>query len=318
LVNHLVENSTKKRKFLVLFSKKKKKFQQNAPGAPKNIAYVYLIPALLFFLLFTGYPVISAIWISFFEWDGLTLAKWVGLNNYINIFSDPAILSAFKHAIILIIFYSFIPVSIAILVAGLVSKNNISGFVYIRSMLFLPQIFAMLIIGTTWKWIYSPDGVLNSFFIKLGFENIARPWLGDFNFALPALGVVGSWLMIGLASVFLIAGAQKIPSELYEASAVDGANQYKQFFVVTIPGIKREIGIALVLTTLAALKNFDLVYSTTFGGPGRQTVVPGFLVYFEAFRVARVGMGAAIGVMLAILIFLLVFVITKVADRENT
>ena len=118
-----------------------------------------------------------------------------------------------------------------------------------------------------WKMIYDPqNGALNRFLGVFGIEG--KSWLGDYSLALPAVGVVGTYVYFGLAMVLLTAGVQKIPTSLYDAARVDGAGPFREFLAVTLPGLRGEIAVALTLTTIYALRNFDLVYITTRGGPG--------------------------------------------------
>ena len=136
-----------------------------------------------------------------------------------------------------------------------------------------------------------------------------------FDLALPAVGLVGTWVAYGLAFVLLVAGVQKIPRSRYDAARVDGAGAVREFLAVTLPALWGEIAVALTLTTIAALRNFDLIDMTTRGGPGDATTVPAFEVYERAFTSGQVGGAAAIGVCLAAAIFLLAFTINQVADR---
>ena len=124
--------------------------------------------------------------------------------------------------------------------------------------------------------------------------------------------------MSGLALVLFMAGVQKIPQSLYDAARVDGAGPLREFFAVTLPNLRGEIAVALTLTTIAALRNFDLVYITTQGGPGNSTSVPAFQVYNRAFQIGQIGSAAAIGFTLACVIFVLAFAITRIADRGQT
>ena len=130
------------------------------------------------------------------------------------------------------------------------------------------------------------------------------------------LGLIGVWVMYGLAMVLFTAGVQKIPQSLYDAARMDGAGPVREFFAVTLPGLRNEIAVALTLTTIQALRSFDLVYITTGGGPGDSTSVPAFEVYNRAFRGGDVGTAAAIGVCIAALIFVLTVGINRIAERE--
>jgi raffinose/stachyose/melibiose transport system permease protein len=271
---------------------------ERPPGEPRRVAYLYLLPALALFGLFVLWPLLHAGWISLFAWDGVTEGEWVGLDNYEAVLSEPDLRRAFGHSLVLLFFYALLPVCIGLLLAGTVSRSRVRGLAAFRTILFLPQVIALVVVAVIWRRIYQPTG-----------------WLGDFDLALPAVGLVGTWVAYGLAFVLLLAGVQKIPRSRYDAARVDGAGPVREFLAVTLPALWGEVAVALTLTTIAALRNFDLVYMTTRGGPGDATTVPAFEVYERAFTSGEVGGAAAIGVCLAAAIFLLAFTINQLADR---
>ncbi len=204
------------------------------------------------------------------------------------------------------------------MLVGALSRGSVRGQAGFRTVLFLPQVIPMVVVAVIWRMIYAPDGSLNRALESIGLGALARPWLGDFTWALPAIGFVGTWVMSGLALVLFMAGVQKIPQSLYDAARVDGAGPLREFFAVTLPNLRGEIAVALTLTTIAALRNFDLVYITTQGGPGDSTSVPAFQVYNRAFQLGQIGSAAAIGFTLACVIFVIAFAITRIADRGQT
>jgi raffinose/stachyose/melibiose transport system permease protein len=287
-----------------------------APGEPRRVAYLYLAPAFAFYLLFAFGPLAYTTWLSFFEWDGLTVGTWVGLDNYDRILSDEDIRASFVHSFVLILFYAVLPAILGLLLASLIAHSRVRGVTTFRAVLFLPQTIATVVVAIAWTWIYAPDGPLNEALDAVGLDSISRGWLGDFDFALPALGLVGTWVMFGLCLVLFLAGIQKIPTSLYEAARVDGAGRLREFFAVTLPGLRGELAVALTLTTIYALRTFDLIYVSTQGGPGTSTTVPSVLVYQNAFTNGRVGLAAAVAVILTLLIFVVAFGITRLVDRD--
>ena len=272
---------------------------ERPPGAPRRVAYLYLLPALAAFGAFVLFPLLHAAWISLFSWDGVTPGTWVGLENYKAVVTDSELRAAFGHALVLLAFYALLPIAIGLLLAAAMSRSRIRGLTALRTILFLPQVVALVVVAVMWRMIYQPTG-----------------WLGDFDLALPAVGLVGTWVEYGLAMVLLAAGVQKIPQSLYDAARVDGAGPLREFFAVTLPGLRGELAVALTLTTIAALRNFDLVYITTSGGPGTSTSVPAYEVYNRAFQGGDVGTAAAIGVCVAAIIFVLALAINRIAERE--
>jgi raffinose/stachyose/melibiose transport system permease protein len=268
------------------------------PGEPRRVAYLYLLPGLALFAVFVLAPLVHAGWISLFAWDGITPGEWVGLDNYAAVVTEPALRRAFAHSAVLLVFYALLPVAIGLLLAAAASRVPVRGLSAVRAILFLPQVIALVVVAVTWRIIYQPTG-----------------WLGNFDLALPAVGLVGTWVAYGLCFVLFMAGVQKVPRSLYDAARVDGAGAVREFFAVTLPALRGEVAVALTITKIAALRNFDLVYLTTSGGPGDATTVPAFEVYQRAFRTGEVGGAAAVGICLAAVIFALSFGINRVAER---
>ena len=272
-------------------------------------SYLYILPAFIFYILFVLFPLGDTLVTSFTEWNGISEKKWVGLENYSNNLSNKKIISSIKHSFILIIFYSFLPIIVGLLIAGIMIRVKIQGMATYRAILFLPQILSMIVVGISWRWIYAPKGPLNSGLDFIGLENVSRAWLGSFDFALPFVGLIGTWVMFGFTMILFIAGVQKIPSELYDAAKVDGAGAIAEFFNVTLPNLRGEIIVALIFTVTLALRNFDLIYITTGGGPGTSTMIPSMFIYKKAFQMNQVGSASSLGIMLTLLIFTLVSMI---------
>ena len=289
------------------------------PGEPRLVGYLYLAPALVVFTAFVLVPLGRAVWLSLYEWDGVTPGTWAGLSNYSDVVSDPDLRRAFLHALILLFFYALLPVGIGLLLAGLLARARVRGLTAMRTILFLPQVIAMVVVAVMWRMIYDPEsGALNELLRAVGLGSLAQSWLGDFDLALPAVGLIGTWVWFGLAMVLLTAGVQKIPQSLFDAARVDGAGMVREFLAVTLPALRGEIAVALTLTTIAALRNFDLIYITTKGGPGRATSVPAFQVYDRAFESGRVGSAAAVGIVLTAIIFVISFGINRLAERGGS
>jgi raffinose/stachyose/melibiose transport system permease protein len=289
----------------------------HAPGDPRNIGWLYVLPGLAFYGLFTLAPLLHTVYISLFSWDGLTGKVYVGLANYSNAIRDPALHAAFEHAGVLILFYSVLPVFIGLVLTAALTRNPIRGFQFFRTALFLPQLIAGVVIAQAWTWVYDNNGPFNRALGLVGLGSWERPWLGDFTWALPSIGAIGTWVTFGLCMVLFVAGVQKIPSTLYDAARVDGAGAVREFLAVTLPGLRNEVIVAFVLTTINALRSFDIVYNTTAGGPGGQTLVPSMYMYQNAFLYNKVGYAAAIATVLAVTIFVLAFIVLRVGDRSE-
>jgi len=279
--------------------------------------YLYLLPAFLVYGLFMLYPIGRSVQLSLYEWDGLSLATFVGFDNYVDVFLDERLRAAFGHALILVFFFAILPVCIGLVLAAILTRAKVRGLAVFRTLVFLPQVIAMVVVAIAWKEIYAPDGMLNSFLTAIGLGDLTRAWLGDYTFALPAVGLVGTWVSTGLVTVLLLAGMARIPKEQFEAARLDGAGPVREFFALIVPAVRAEITVALTLTIIASLKTFDLVYVTTSGGPGSSTTVPSYEVFRRAFERGEVGSAAAVGITLTVLIFLINLVVNRIGEREK-
>jgi raffinose/stachyose/melibiose transport system permease protein len=280
-------------------------------------AYLLVAPAMTMFVLFALLPFLHAVWLSLFDWDGISIGTWTGLGNYRTIFADQLIRDSFVHSAVLVLMFSTIPVALGLVVASAFTTVKVRFASVFRVSIFLPQVVSSVVVGVIWNWIYADDGPLNAMLRGVGLGGVARPWLGDFFWALPAIGLIGAWMLLGLCMVLFVAGIQQIPTDLYDAARVDGGSRWTELRHVTLPGLRYEIGVVLTLTVVGALRTFDLVFVMTRGGPGTETVVPGLMLYNRAFVDGRVGQACAVAVVLAVLVFAVTVAIDRVASRDS-
>ncbi|MCG8965828.1 MULTISPECIES: carbohydrate ABC transporter permease [Streptomyces] len=280
------------------------------------VPLLYVAPALLFYLAFVIAPWLHSVWISFWEWNGVGVATWVGLDNYADVFAEPALRSALLHAFVFILFYTVIPIALGLVLAALVAATPWRAMPIIRTVVFLPQVLPLVAVGVVWKWIYSEDGPLNELLHAVGLGSLARAWLGDFTWALPSVGLIGTWVSTGLCFLLLLSGIGKIDPSLYEAAELDGAGPLHRFRHITVPGLRNEIGVACTVTVIAALAGFDVVYVMTGGGPGYSTMVPGVQVYELVFTAGRVGTACALATVLSVLTCAAMYVLNRLT-RER-
>lgn len=278
--------------------------------------YLYVLPAFLVYGLFLLYPLIRAGQFSLYDWPGFGPSKFVGLGNYVDLLGDRRFRDAVGHALTLIVFYSILPLVVGLVLAAILRRGRVRGLGFFRVVIFMPQVIALVVVAVAWHQIYSPTGLLNDVLRALGLGELARGWLGDPNLALPAVGMIGFWLSTGLVMLLLLAGMGRIPNDLYEAARLDGAGPVREFFAISLPSVKAEITTALVLTIIAALKTFDLVYVTTSGGPGTATTVPSYEVYNRAFNLKEVGSASAVAIVLTVLVFGINVVISRIGEER--
>ena len=203
------------------------------------------------------------------------------------------------------------PILIGLLLTALLTRFRVRGFMFFRTVLFLPQTIATVVVAQAFVWIYDPVGPLNKLLGAVGLGRFEHAWLASFDWALTSVGWIGTWIEFGLCMVLFLAGVQKIPTTLYEAARIDGAGFWREITAVTLPGLRNELVVAATLTTITALRNFDIVYNTTSGGPGGETEVPSWLMFHDAFEIHQVGMAAAIATALTIIIAFVAVVIGR-------
>lgn len=290
---------------------------ERLPGEARRIGYLYVAPAFILYAAFNLFPLGQGINLSFYDWDGITPGTWVGLDNYLEFFTDPAIREGYVHVLQLMVFYSFLPIVVGLFLAALLSRIRIRGLTFFRVLLFLPLVITDVVTSVAWIWIYDVDGPLATALKAVGLGALvpSAGWLGDFNTALPAVGVFGLWGQFGFCLILFLAGVMKIPASLYEAARVDGANAVREFFAVTLPGLRYELQVVLVLSIIGTLGTFDEIYVMTGGGPGTSTSVPAYLIWSRLFRTGEVGSAAALGLVLMLIVFAVTFVINRLMER---
>jgi raffinose/stachyose/melibiose transport system permease protein len=282
------------------------------------IGYLFLLPALFFYFGFAIFPFGKAIQYSFYRWDGIGPKHPVGFSNYASVFSDPQLVGSIKNSLYLIIFFTVIPITLGLILASVVNSISSSRFRSAAQLiLFLPQIIPLVAAGIAWSWMYAKSGTVNQVLNWVGLHNLTRPWLGDFNTALPAVGIIGSWVLTGLCSVLLSSGMSKIDQSLYEAVRIDGGGWWREFFTITIRGLKQEISILMTITIIAALSSFDIIYIATLGGPGRHTLVPGITIYNLAFTESQIGLASAFGVSLFFIVLIVILPLQIIMKRSD-
>jgi len=279
-------------------------------------AYGFLLPNLSGFLIFTSIPVIASLLLSFVKWDLLSEPRYVGLQNFVQLFQDRYFWYYCYNTMYLML---AIPISMAgSLILALALNQKLKGMVFFRTVYFLPTLCAGVAIYMLWRLIYNPDfGILNSMIAKTG-EIIGIPlqgpyWLTDERWAKPALIIMGVWQTIGGYNMILyLAALQGVPRDLYDAAEVDGANSWQKFWAVTWPQISPTTFFIAIMSIIGGFQaGFDPAYIMTGGGPNGATTTIIYYIYNNAFVWHRMGYAAAI----AWFLFLIVFVCTLIQWR---
>ncbi len=281
------------------------------------VGWLFVLPALFMYALFVLVPLLLTIAYSLYHWDGVGPMTWVGFKNYITVFEVPDLLGTIFNAFWLVVWFSFIPVGLGLVVASIIHRVASGRFGELaRTVLFLPQVIPLVAAGIIWGWLLALPGLINEILKAVGLGALARAWLGDFNTALPAVGVIGIWVLLGFCTILLLTGMTKTDPALYESARIDGASWFQEFLTITVPLLRYEIGVCLTVTVINALAAFDIVYVSTAGGPGNSTAVPGIQIYILAFTQRAIGLASALAVMLMVLVVVVIIPIQRLS-RES-
>ena len=225
--------------------------------------------------------------------------SFVGLRNYSEVFSSADFLVALKNMIKMVILSVLFHTPVALLLA-VALNTKCRWYRFFKVLFFVPAVFPLSAVGLMWYFVFMPTGALNSLLEMLGLSGLVTPWLVDSGTAMNAIVFVNIWAGIGYFMVILLAGLTTVPSEIYEASVIDGANSVQKFFRITIPMLKSTISMCILMDIIGSVKVFDLVYAMTGGGPNGLTNLPTTLLYNEAFKYKHNGVGSAIGVVILV------------------
>jgi raffinose/stachyose/melibiose transport system permease protein len=276
------------------------------------VGWIFVLPALAWYAVFVLQPLFLSVEYSFYHWNGVGPATWVGLANYGTVLSNPDLLQTILNSLQLVVYFSVIPVGLALIVASVIHRSARGRLGAVaRTVIFLPQVIPLVAAGIIWGWLLALPGLINQLLSIIGLGAFTRAWLGDFDTALPSVGLIGIWVLLGLCSVLLQTGMSKIDPALYESARIDGAGWLTEFRAITLPSLRYEIGVCLTVTTIAALAAFDIVYVATGGGPGHATTVPGIQIYILAFVQRNIGLASALAVVLMLLVLLVIIPIQR-------
>ena len=264
-------------------------------------AYLFLLPALLFYVSFRLYPYAQTFWYGLHDWNGMTPPRWVGLGNYAEALQDPYFWRAAYQTLAFMAIDITLPLIVALTLAITVSEVT-RGRTFFRVALFTPYVLSAAVVSVMWKMIYAPNiGIVNSALRAVGLGQLAHPWLGDSQYALPAVALANSWHSYGFAFVVFLAAIQSIDPSLYEAARLDGANWFQLVRHVTIPGLRNAITLLISLAVAGALAAFTFIYIMTGGGPNFATEVLSTYIYDKGFLEAKYGYASALSVALALI-----------------
>lgn len=263
------------------------------------VAWLFIAPLAIVNLLVIGGPGFSSLLFSFTDWDGLGEANFVGIDNYVELFQSPNVLAAIWHNLLWTLFFLIVPISMALLGAFLLSRLR-RGQVLFRTLYFIPYVLATIVSATVWRQILSPDAGIGAALANLGFDGLAGVnFLGDPSLALGSVAFVNNWQWWGFLLVLFLAAMQGVNPALYEAARLDGANAWREFWHITLPGIRPTLMFLVLMTVIWSFLVFDYVYILTQGGPAGSSDVLATVLYRTAFSEQRAGYASAMAMLLS-------------------
>lgn len=260
---------------------------------------LFLGPPFVLFVAIVAVPTLMALQLSFTDAHLLDdRANWIGFANFADLWGDRYFRHSLRITLIWTVAGSIVPPAVGLALAtALQSTSRVATA--LKSALFVPIAISLVVVGQVWIWIYQPDdGLLNQVLGWVGLESLTQAWLANRSTALAAVFVAWAWQQIVLAMILYLAGLTAVPTELVEAARVDGAGPWQVFRRITIPLLRPVTTIVLSLIAINSLRNFDVVYSMTQGGPVRETETLPVLVYQVLFRELDQGMSSAMSIVL--------------------
>ncbi len=272
--------------------------------------YLFVLPAVVIFLIFYIIPFIWVFQLGLYEWDGIMPTKtFVGLSNFIEIFTQDRI---WWQSMLNVSYITLIALTLQNVLAFLLAwacDREIRLKNFYRVVFFIPPVLSEVVVGLVWQWILDGNyGLLNGWLAHLGLGQFARNWLSDPNTALTTVAIVHSWKGFGWGFLIFLAGLQTIPRELYEASRVDGANAWHSFKNITVPLMIPVAVLVAILTVLGTMQAFVLIIAMTGGGPAYHTQVPVLRILASMRGSSRFGYACAQGIVFGVILVVISFV----------
>lgn len=281
-------------------------------------AYLFMAPALTLVILFTIIPIIASLVLMFYNYSVLGKTSFVGLGNFIKAFQDREFFIAIKNSILFVVIVPVIQILSIIL--AVIMNQKIPGINAFRTLFYIPVVTSMVAVAIIWGFIFDPHGLINSFFMDMGWIKQPLGFLNSKYTAMGCLMFITVWQGLGYYAMMYLAGLQGISKELIEASVIDGASTLRTLFQVKLPLLKPYVWLCSLNSVISAIAVFDVVFVLTKGGPNNATMVINFYSYTKAFTDFQFGYAAAIGAIQAVItsaLSIIVFAYGKKGGMTN-
>jgi multiple sugar transport system permease protein len=294
---------------------RRERFRKSLFGREARIAYLFLLPYLILFVLFRFGPAVASFVLSLFNYRITGAADFVGTSNYSAMASDPT----FWKSLTITLLFSAISVplvTVTALGAALLINRRLPGIAFFRTVYFLPVVTSLVLAGVVWQWIYGLDGPLNAVLGIFGIDPVK--WIQSSALVIPSVAIVAAWNRFGFGMLIFLAGLQAIPAEYKEAAKMDGAGAWTSFRHITWPQLRPQVFFVLVIETIYSFQVFDAIYVMTGGGPARGSYTLVYMIYEQGFKFFNYGYASAIGVALFAVTFILALVQRRFFGREDS
>jgi len=282
-------------------------------------ALLFVAPAVIIILLVTLQPILTTLYLSFFESQlgRFSVNVFRGLGNYIDMLKSAVFWSTIRRTLHFTLFSVGLELVLGIAVAQLIASHP-PGWKFLRTSLIIPWAVPTIVTGMMWGWIYNADyGALNGLLSQLGLIKEYVPWLIRPTRAMNLAILADVWHTVPFVALILQAALATLPQEMEEAAAVDGANAWQRFWLIRIPLLRPAIMVAMVIRTVEAFRVFDIIYVMTGGGPAFGTVTISYLTYLETFKYGHIGNGSALSFLISIFSFALALIYIRLLYRQE-
>lgn len=281
--------------------------------------YLFLVPTLLLLGSIKYYPFFTAFVESLFDWNGINVNRFIGLENYRELLQDERVAIAFANVFKISVFTLIANLLLPMLVAVLVFRiRSVKLQNFLKVGFIVPLVVPMMVLVLLWRWMYAGDsGVVNQLLEMAGLGMLKHSWLGDPSTALWAILFVGFPWVAGLPFLLYLSGLQGISEDLFEVSEIEGVGPIRRFFSIELPLMASQIKLVVMYTLIQAFQVFEAPYILTNGGPGNTTITPALHIYDQAFNYSRFGYASSIGVAMFLVLIVLTVVIQKVMKNSE-
>ena len=283
----------------------------------KKAIALFVLPTLFLMLFIVVIPIFVSGYYTLLEWDGIGKAKFIGLQNYVELFKDERLLNSIINSLLFVVLSLCVQLPFSLLIA-LVIASGIKGEKIYRTVYFIPVIISTVVIGQLWQKIYNADyGLLNSLLKNIGLGHLAQDWLGQKDTALMCSFIPNLWQYVGYHMLIMYAGIKGISDEINEAALIDGANKVQIAIHITIPILKPILKVCMTFSLIGALKIFDLIYVLTNGGPMYATEVPSIYMYTTIFDTFKYGYGSTVSIFIIVECLVFTMLLNRLFPKEE-